>query len=1464
MSDTTRTGGFVHLHVHTEYSGLDGMTRVTDAADKVAADGQPAIAITDHGDVGGAWAMNAAAKSAGIKPLIGVEAYLAVMTDWRDEPDRTQKQNVEVDRDDESAVDDDVDERGGSMKSAKKLKKYEHLTLFAYTEQGWRNLATILDIAEESGFHAKPRIDFKLLKEYHEGILVLTGCLGGPILGPISRHVTAKAKAEEAVGRIDAHGVPARRAAAMASLSESDRAAVIELRTKANSHREKLRALYVDTSEDRTAEYEAELALAEAADSEADRISGVDANAKVYTDPSLVVEFANWESKAEDALEQADRNMERIIDAVGKENVYLEIMEHGIAAESDALPAMVEFARKWDLPLVATNDSHYTNEEDHETHEAWLAVQSGRALSDPKRFQFHGRGYHIRTEQEMRALRPEAWWQEACDNTVKVAERFEDNVLPTPSLHLPQFPVPEGFKDSEEYLWSLALDGAKNRYGNPIPEEVLDRLKIEIGIISTAGFCDYFLIMHDLVQWARNDGNLPDWPHIERGILVGPGRGSAAGSVLSYTLEIVDLDPLEHNLLFERFMEEGRPDYPDIDSDFEQRYVNRVRAYLAHRWGHDKVARIGTHNVAQTKASIKDAARVLDLPAIGNRLSKAVPDFATFKDLDDPENQGTEKFRSELEATGDSGARIVDLARRIEGTLKGSGIHACGIIVSDVPLRGLIPLRRDRSKSTSGGLRTITAWDAPDIGDISGGGVGLLKLDILSIRNLDIVSQAVDFIEETTGERLDPRRLPHPDTKGDQKVQNTWSLLKAGRSSGLFQMDSAGMQNMSRSIGPDSWSDLSAILALFRPGPLGAGMDRLYADRKAGTMEIDYDQFTKDPAEQKVIDSVLGETYAVWVYQEQLMQLGAAMAGFDAKKRSKLRKAVGKKDIKVFEEVATMFIDGATTELRDEDGNVTKIAFERDTAQRVIDAMRASASYLFNKSHSAAYAQLAYVTAYLKANWPAEYGAAVLSTTSADDKRLAAMAALSSEGVQILPPDVNMSQRITSPEGAAVRLGLTEIKGVGQLGDDVVDARERSGVPFDSFGSLVYRISDVAEKKTPSIAAIEGLVEAGACDEFGPRLGQLMIARALKARPSMPVPDAEFGVLERSIRQRARLGVNLGEHPLASLTDQVREWCLPGAVEDRDEMRVRRRVGGARAIPISRIPDANGEMVLTAGLLAKWTEASYSRGRRANITLEGSATSIDGVLWDDALKAIKEVPPVGSVIAVIATVSMREREIRDEDDVLLEVVTTKEITVQRMYPIQVFDPPVGSFVEQSNASGVTDLPVPVMPLLKLVKPKATKKPPASAPRGGVVNHSLEPDSAPEPEPAAGSAFEYDALQAWEIPDDIPESIVEYDEAFIEASLEGVVDGDLAAAPAETPVQADPFELEYVTVEDDDDSEDEELDEDEIVYMALLGKVKPPKQEKQQILLPEGDDDGFFGGFVFGRPQVKKAPAAAAS
>jgi DNA polymerase-3 subunit alpha len=1348
MNDSV-TAGFVHLHVHTEFSPLDGMTKIEPACAKVAADGQIALASTDHGNTSAAWQLTKYARKHKIKPLVGSEVYLAVSEDWRDEPDRTLKQSVEVDRDDDSADDD----KDATDSAATKKKYYEHLTLFATTPEGWYNLTSMMDIAEETGFYSKPRIDYKLLKEHAAGIIVLTGCLGGPLLGPLSR---------------------------------------------GNE-------------------------------------------------------------------EQARRNLDRIIDAVGRENVYVEVMEHGIPAEQKAVPVLRAIAAEYDLPMVATNDAHYLDADDAEAHEAWLAVASGKLLADPKRYKFHGSGFHLRTEAEMRALNPEQWWQTACDNTVLVAGRFDDNVLPEAKLRLPQFPFPAPFRNELAYARHLARQGAMMRYPmqNPDDEWVMarplaERLNFEIKLIDKQGFLSYFFIVEDLIRWAREDGNLPGWDRIEGGILVGPGRGSAAGSAFSYVLGIVDVDPLVHHLLFERFMEDERSDMPDIDVDFELQYVERVRAYLAWRWGEANVARIGTHNVALSKAAIKDAARVLDLTPIGNKLTKVLPlaeggKPMAFPDLEDLENGAAEKYRSELIAAGPDGTRIVSLAKKMAGTLKGEGIHACGILISTLPLRGLVPLRRDRAKSTGLGLNMITAWDAPDVGDIEDdsekenvfgamkGGVGLLKLDVLSIRNLDIVALAVKYIEETTGEKIDPRfGIPNPDTKGDPRVQKTYALLKAGRTAGVFQMDGSGMQKVSRAVGPESLTDLSAIVALFRPGPLSAGMDELYAKRKSGELPVDYDQFTKDPAEQAAIASVLAETYGVWVFQEQLMRLGGVVAGFNGKQRNALRKAVSKKKKDVLAKVSAEFLIGAQQEHRDTDGNITSIRFSEQTALNLIEAMKGSASYLFNASHSAAYAQLAFTTAFLKANWPAEYGAAILATTSDKAKRLSAIEALIGEGIEILPPDVNLSRKVTAPAGdMKVRLGLAEIGGVGTVGEQVVAVREAEGIPFDSLESLIYRLTDTLTSKAASISGIEGIIDAGATSEFGPRLGQMMVARALKSKAMLETPDAEYSVLELSMRQRARIGLALGVHPVTFYKDAILNFRLPGAENYRGE------TVGEKPISIKRIPDKDGAIVHVAGLLSDWTESSYSKGQRANVSLENSGGArISGVMWDSDLKKVDVVPTVGSIVVLSAKVTMREREIEDEEGNVTETVITKELTVRSVTVIDVDDRPTGTFMEALASKQFSDdsaLPeIPVLELLKApVKPRksAVKPPSAQPPKAQQSNASHKmPETGPSPasEPApegdapaadaepepAGFADADDFISGDTPPYDIwadGPTDGTFEEPFdfgMTSGLDDAPDAVTVDVPALLAVTAD------VPIPDG-------LDEDESVLFALLGPPKEP-------------------------------------
>ena len=1156
LTNTDAMAGFVHLHVHSEYSPLDGTSSIADIVAKAVADGQPAVSVTDHGTLGGVWQLAKTAKAAGVKPLIGIEAYLAVMANPAEEPDRFAGQSTMVDRDDASAADDD----GRAETPIQKTKKYEHLTIFATTKPGWRNLSVMMSKAEES-FYAKPLIDYKLLKQYSEGLLVLTGCIGGPVMGPVSR------------GNLD----------------------------------------------------------------------------------------------------QARLNLDRIIDAVGHDRVFVEVMEHGIDAERKALRALHDLAVEYNLPMVATNDSHYTEEADRDMHAAWLANGSKKTLTDPKKFQFHGEGFHLRTEAEMRALRPAAWWQTACDNTVAIASMFEDDILPTAVNRLPAFPLPDGFETERDFAEHLiAIGWAKRSKGTDIPADlpadVRARLDLELSIIEDQGFLSYFFIVWDLIMWAREDGNLPGLPQVH-GIYVGPGRGSAAGSMFSYLLEIVDIDPIRHNLLFERFMEPGRTDMPDIDVDFEAEHVDRVRSYLAHKWGSDKVARIGTHAVAKTKLAIKDAARVLDLTPLGNKLNGAISKVGktTFGDLSDLSHKDANKFRDVLSGFGADGQGIMNLAGQFYGTLKGEGIHACGILIATEPLREMIPLRRDRKKSNGVGLEHITMWDAPDVGDIAGGGIGLLKVDVLSLRNLDSMHLAVQFILETTGEVIDPRNLPDPDSKGDPRVDAAWSLLRAGKTAGLFQLESQGMKKVAQAVAPDCLTDLSAILALFRPGPLGAGMDRLYAERKAGTSAVNYDQFTSDPAEQDALNSVLGETYGVWVFQEQLMRLGTVVAGFDVKQRAKLRKAVGKKDASVMALVSAEFLEGAVKEFRDEQGKVTSIAFSKETAQRLINEMQASASYLFNASHSAAYAYISYMTAFLKANWPTEYGAAVLATTKNSEKRLAMIEALQSEGIEVLAPDVNRSRKGTAPEGEMkIRLGLTEIKGVGVLGETVVDIRERDGVPFDSLSSLVVRLTDDKVAKV-NITAIEGLIEAGACDSFdAPRLGQMMVVRAVRTNPDITIPVDEFTPLEQSMRQRKRLGLAIGIHPTSSYAAELKEWRVP-RVEGEDGKHV-----GQRAYPISRIKGGDdGKFVLVAAVLAEWDETSYSGGQMARITLEGKGSRINGVMWNSALAAVTEPPVVGSIVGVWARVVINQREVFDEDGEYVETITVTELNLLETWTIDV-------------------------------------------------------------------------------------------------------------------------------------------------------------------------------------------------
>lgn len=1346
---------FVHLHVHSEFSALDGAVRLNSAFKKAKESGQNACAISDHGTLGGIWKARKYAKENGVKLLPADEVYVAIGSrfeknsievpvesplasdeacshgddahshgidlfseeDLADErtaeveareargiladPDSTEAQKAAAravlgnPAEDTVAVDPDA----GDTKDGVRKKHYWHLTLMARNETGWRNLIAMQNEAFATGIYYKPRIDFELLKKHSEGVIALTGCLGGVVAEPVGRAYDARKRSTDARNLLRAL---AERISAEKNISMDDLGRAL---------------VSVDANYESVNEMKSVADSLEEVYEKGDHIpSQVEL---LVTEEMLELHRIRKTADERNAIatNQARENIETLIDALGRENVYVEVMEHGIPSEQAIIGDIVELANEYKLPLVATNDAHYLEEDDHDFHEAWLAMQSKSTLADPKRYRFTGTGFFLRTEEQMRALREDSWWQEAVSNTQLVADRVDENIIPDPEARMPRFQMPEGeTRSSREYMIDLIFKGAAERYGENWREErpdVKERLNYEFKVIDSMGFLDYFAIVENVISWARSTAPVYPGGPAKKPILVGPGRGSAAGSLVSYCLRIVNVDPLDYNLLFERFLEPGRPDWPDIDMDYEKSRLDEVLAYMVHKWGVRSVARIGSFAISKSRASIKNAARVLGIKGgAGDKLSKLVPvafgqPWPIEKMFDETKAEGND-FRKQLQRLGEDGERIIDLARDFEGLVTGVGIHACGVVVADIDLDELVPLRQDTSKVQGERLSAVTAWDSKDIE-----AAGLLKLDFLSLRTLDIISLACEHIKETTGEVIDPDNLPNPNDLSNPRVAAAYRLLVEGKTSGIFQSESAGMTKVYQNIQPSNLEDLSAVVALFRPGPLAAQMDIRYADRKHGREAVTYDYITLDKAEQEVIDGVLGVTYGTTVYQEQIMQLSRVVAGFDAKLANKMRKAMGKKLHEVMAEVEALFVEGAQQDVNM--AGEPKLAFKEATARRLWDLLKGNADYLFNKSHSVAYAQIAYVTAYLKANWPAEFGAAVLATTEKKESRVATIRSLVAEGIEVLAPSVNKSRPMTFPEGSsAVRLGLTEIKGLGSIGEAIYKHRiwvnkdgETVEDPYPDLRAVAKRVKDEAGKAI-QVNHLEALVESGACDEFGPRMGQHMVCRAV-VRTDMAPLEMEWGPIERAARQRGRLYTSLGEHPLQTAQTYLRSWRTPDSVVYGQTMY------GQAPQPISYVLHTakDGETALTLGVLAAWSERTYAGGRMANITIEGSRASVDCVIWDANLGEIKaayngEAPLPGSIVAVSGRVTLNLVEVEDEDGNVSDI-SKKEMTVTKVFPVPIPDEPAGAL-----DSVTCGFPVP-LPIPEPVRKPRTKKATAEEP-----------------------------------------------------------------------------------------------------------------------------------------------------
>ncbi|NNJ46402.1 MAG: DNA polymerase III subunit alpha, partial [Acidimicrobiia bacterium] len=916
MSDPSSRANFAHLHLHTEFSMLDGAARVKDVVARAAEMEQPAIAITDHGVLYGAVDFYRAADQAGINPIIGIEAYITPGSRF-DRPPRHED------------------------------RRY-HMVLLAENDVGYRNLMALASKAYLEGFYYKPRMDAELLAEHSEGIIATTGCLGGHVpqlLGP-------------------------------------------------------------DSSEE--------------------------GNTGLARDYPAALEAA--------AMYQ---------DIFGKDNFFVEVQDHGIPAERKIMPDLLKIASELGAPLLATNDSHYTHPEEAEAHDVLLCIQTGATIDEPNRFRFSGTGYYLKSAAEMRALFPESDYPGACDNTLLIASRVK-TTLPIGDFLLPRFPVPEGHTE-ESYLRELVEAGARERYGDVLPAEVRERVEYELRVIAEMGFPAYFLIVWDLIRYAR-----------EQGIRTGPGRGSAAGSIIAYCLRITDLDPIEYGLIFERFLNPGRREMPDIDMDFDERYRSEVIRYCTERYGSDHVAQIITFSTIKGRQALRDAARVLGFPyGKGDKLAKLMPPAilgveATLRQcLNDP-GKGADPairdfysaaagLRDEIADDGES-RRIVDTARGLEGLRRQDSIHAAAVVIAPTPLTEIVPLQQKGEEA-----EIVTQYEMHAVEAL-----GLLKMDFLGLRNLSTIERALEIIEKNTGERVDIDHVPLDDPA-------VFEMLQRGDSIGVFQLEGGPMRALMRNLKPDHFGDIVALNALYRPGPLGAGMHNKYADRKNGREEVDYPHPDLEP--------VLADSYGIMVFQEQVMQVARTMAGFSMADADFLRKAMGKKIASVMAKQEEQFVAGCVA-----NGHPETLGHE------LFGYIEHFAGYGFNKSHSAAYGLVAYQTAWLKAHYPAEYMAALLTSTKKDKDRTALyLNECRQLDVEVLTPDINRSELDFIARDGSIPFGLSAIRNVGEgVVEAILTEREKNG-PFADFTDFINRVDlSVLNKRT-----IESLIKAGAFDSLG-------------------------------------------------------------------------------------------------------------------------------------------------------------------------------------------------------------------------------------------------------------------------------------------------------------------------------------------------------------------------------------------
>ena len=1085
---------FVHLHQHTEYSMLDGAARIGDVVSSAVADGQPAMGITDHGNMYGVLDFYKECRNQGVKPIIGSELYMA--HEARDE--RLQLRGARM------------DDSGGEAEGGK--KPYYHLTTLVENATGYKNLIQLSSRAFMEGYYRKPKVDWDILEQHSEGLIVTTGCLGGHVL----------------------------------------------------------------------------------------------------------------QAMMNQGFEAACERAGRLLDIFGRDHLFVEIQDHGIPEQHRTNPQLVQLAKRLKLPLLATNDSHYVSQGDAVAHDALLCVQTGSLMSDPDRFRFHGDHHYLKTAAEMRHLFREV--EVACDNSLWIAERCELEIEFGKPL-LPNFPLPEGFTDDAEYLHHLTFEGARARWGDQLSDEVVERLSYELKVIGDMGFSSYFLIVWDLIKHAR-----------DAGIRVGPGRGSAAGCAVAYTLWITDLDPIKYDLLFERFLNPSRISMPDIDMDFDSRYRDEMIRYAAERYGRDRVAQIVTFSTIKARAAVRDAARVLGKGyAVGDKVAKAMPPLVMGRDTplyacleEHPKYLDGYKMAADIRqmyAEDPDAREVIEVARGLEGLRRQDGIHAAAVVITKDPLTDYLPIqRKPEAGKDPEDAPVVTQYEMHGVEDL-----GLLKMDFLGLRNLDVISDALELIKSTRGIDVDIDRVPLDD-------QPTYDLLARGDSIGVFQLESTPMRALMRSLAPTEFEDVAALVALYRPGPMAANMHNDYADRKNGRKPVGY--------EHEDAKEVLGDTYGLMIYQESMMRIAQKFAGYSLAEADNLRKACGKKNKELIAKERVKFTDGC---------EATGYGKELGTAW--FDIIEPFADYAFNKSHAYGYGFISYQTAYLKANYPAEYLAALLTSVKTTlDKAAIYLAECRVMGIEVVVPDVNGSSSDFTPvietaedgsESRRILFGLSAVRNVGSgLVDHIVVERDANG-PYEDFYDFCQRVNtQVLNKKT-----IESLIKAGSFDSLGhSRQGLLTVyeqiidqtvarrkehdmgvmslfADAGDDTPAfderVAIPAKDFEKKQRLTFEKEMLGLYVSDHPLLGAEAALRkktDCTLLDLFEVEDGSR--RTVGG----------------VIT-GLQRKWTKKG---DLMAVFTLEDLQGAVEVMVFPRTMTEIGHLLADDAVVLLGARVDKRD------------------------------------------------------------------------------------------------------------------------------------------------------------------------------------------------------------------------------